>query len=281
MLYLSMEEIDRMIKEDVPYFDLTSHLLGIKEQAGKITYFTREEIVVCGTEEVNAIFKRLNIECLSHVPSGKKINKNEILISGAGKAEDLHTAWKVGQNILDHCSGIATQTRKMADIGNQMEPKVALLTTRKGFPGTKSLAIKSVLSGGAYPHRLGISETVLIFKQHMNFIGGIDSLKNKISEIKQYYCEKKIIAEAESLSEGLKLLAAGVDGIQFDKLSPLELKEAVHELRKKAPSITLLAAGGINEGNIRDFAETGVDGMVTTSLYNAKPADIGVKMELI
>ena len=46
MLYLSSEEIDRFIKEDVPYFDLTSHLLGIRDQPGKITYFIREEGVV-------------------------------------------------------------------------------------------------------------------------------------------------------------------------------------------------------------------------------------------
>ena len=281
MVYLSSEEIDRFIKEDVPYFDLTSHLLGIKDQPGKITYFIREDAVVCGTEEVKEIFRKLNIKCTFSVPSGEKVKKNDILISGTGKAEDLHTAWKVGQNILDHCSGIAAQTRRMVDIGNSMEPKVAILTTRKGFPGTKALAIKSVLSGGAFPHRLGISETVLIFKQHMNFIGGIDGLAEKIKEIKQYCCEKKIIAEAESLSEGIKLAEMGVDGIQFDKLKPEELKEAVSKIRGKVPGITILAAGGINEENISLYAGTGVDGVVTTSLYSAKPADVGVRVEML
>jgi molybdenum transport protein len=281
VVYLSTEEIDRLIKEDMPYFDLTSHLLGIKNQTGKISYFIREDAIVCGTEEVKEIFKKLEIECLSYIPSGERVNKNEVLISGTGKAENLHTAWKVGQNILDHCSGIATQTRKMTDIGNSMNPKVAVLTTRKGFPGTKSLAIKSVLAGGAFPHRLGISETVLIFKQHMNFIGGMEGLEKKISEIKQYCCEKKIIAEAESAAEGLKLTEMGVDGIQFDKLSIEELEEAVRKIREKNPKITLLAAGGINEKNISLYAKTGVDGIVTTSLYSAKPADVGVRLELL
>ena len=79
----------------------------------------------------------------------------------------------------------------MADIGNAMEPKVAVLTTRKGFPGTKALAIKSVLAGGGYPHRLGISETVLIFKQHLNFIGGMNALAEKIKEIKHDYSARR------------------------------------------------------------------------------------------
>ena len=61
MMFISLEEIDRLISEDVPYIDLTSLSLGIVEQAGRISYFTREDCVVCGTEEVGMIFERLNI----------------------------------------------------------------------------------------------------------------------------------------------------------------------------------------------------------------------------
>ena len=45
-MFISIEEIDRLIKEDVPYIDLTSWSLGIREQVGRIAYFTREECVV-------------------------------------------------------------------------------------------------------------------------------------------------------------------------------------------------------------------------------------------
>ena len=41
---------------------MTSHLLGIKDQPGKITYFIREDSVVCGTEEVKEIFKKGIVE---------------------------------------------------------------------------------------------------------------------------------------------------------------------------------------------------------------------------
>lgn len=280
MIYLTTEEIDNLIKEDVPYFDLTGHLLGIKKQKGKISYFTREDAVVCGTEEVEKIFKQLNINCLSMFSSGEKVKKNDILISGEGKSQDLHMAWKVGQNILDRCSGVATKTAKMVKIIEEVSPKAAILTTRKSFPGTKALVTKAILAGGAFPHRLGISETILIFKQHINFIGGISNLHTKISEFKQSCCEKKIIAEAESMEEALLLAKAGVDGIQFDKLNSFELKKAVYLLRENFPSISILAAGGINEDNILSYAQTGVDGIVTSSLYDAKPIDVGVRLEL-
>jgi molybdenum transport protein len=268
-----------MIKEDVPYFDLTGWMLGIRSQPGSIDCFTREDITCCGTEEVEQIFRRLDVRTEFMRASGERLSAGETLISGLGAAESLHVAWKVSQNILDHCSGIATKTRRMVEAARAVNPRAAILTTRKGFPGTKALSLKSILAGGAFPHRLGLSETILVFRQHMNFIGGFEGLLARIPDMKRGACEKKIIVEAVSLNEALLLCRAGVDGVQFDKLSAPELRRAVEALRPSFPGAALLAAGGINEKNIAEYAATGVDGIVTTSLYSAAPADIGVRIE--
>ncbi|WP_414732375.1 ModD protein [Acetobacterium carbinolicum] len=279
MAFIAINEIDRLINEDVPYIDLTSWTLGIREQEARITYFTREDAVVCGTEEVRAVFDRMHIEMDHMVVSGEKITAGSELITGIGRAEDLHMAWKVGQNILDNCSGIATKTRKMVDVVKSYNPNMAVLTTRKGFPGTKTLATKAIMAGGAMPHRLGLSETILVFKQHLNFIGGFEGLIDKLPQIKAECCEKKIIVEAATLEQAVSLCQAGVDGIQFDKMSAEELTGAVERLRNEFPSGILLAAGGINETNISKYAQTNVNGIITTSLYSAKPIDIGVKID--
>jgi len=279
MSFISINEIDRLINEDVPYFDLTSWSLGIKEQQGQITYFTREDATVCGTEEVRAIFDRLRIKTHLIVLSGQKVSAGAELITGTGRAQDLHIAWKVGQNILDSCSGITTKTRRMVDVVKSCNPNMAILTTRKGFPGTKALATKAIMVGGAMPHRLGLSETILVFKQHMNFIGGFEGLLNKLPEIKAECCEKKIIVEAETLEQAISLCRAGTDGIQFDKMGVEELIKAVDYLRNEFPNRVLLAAGGINETNISAYAKTNVNGIITTCLYSAKPIDIGVKIQ--
>ncbi|AFA47832.1 ModD protein [Acetobacterium woodii] len=278
-MFITISEIDRLINEDVPYIDLTSWSLGIKEQSGKITYFTREDAVVCGTEEVRMVFERLNIEIDQMIPSGQLVRAGSELITGKGRAEDLHRVWKVGQNIIDSCSGIATKTKKMVDVMKVVDPHMVILTTRKGFPGTKKLATKAIMAGGAMPHRLGLSETIVIFKQHMNFIGGFEGLLEKLPELRKESCEKKIIVEATALEQAVALCRAGADGVQFDKLGVAELSEAVMTLRKEFPNCVLLAAGGINETNIATYAKTKVNGIITTSLYNAKPIDIGVKMQ--
>jgi molybdenum transport protein len=277
-MFLSADEIDRMIKEDVPYFDLTSHMLGIRDQAAAISCFTREEIVCCGTEEADQIFRRLGVRTEFLRPSGEIVPAGESLISGRGAAESLHIAWKVSQNVLDHCSGVATKTRRMVEAARAVNPRVAILTTRKGFPGTKALSIKSILAGGAFPHRLGLSETILVFKQHMNFVGGLEGLIERLPEMRRGACEKKIIVETASAEEAERLCAAGADGIQFDKLPAPELRRAAEALRRAFPHVTLLAAGGVNEKNVAEYAASGVDGIVTTSLYSAAPADIGVRI---
>jgi len=38
------------------------------------------------------------------------------------------------------------------------------------------MTVKAVIVGGGLPHRMGLSETVLVFKQHLNFIGAITLL---------------------------------------------------------------------------------------------------------
>lgn len=102
-----------------------------------------------------------------------------------------------------------------------------------------------------------------------------------IKKVKAKACEKKVIAEVESLDEAIELCKNGIDGLQFDKIPCDILRENVSILRDINPSIIILAAGGINENNIHDYAKTGVDAIVTTSVYYAKPIDIGCKIEPI
>ncbi|MGD0153983.1 MAG: hypothetical protein ABSC17_09570 [Thermacetogeniaceae bacterium] len=71
---------------------------------------------------------------------------------------------------------------------------------------------------------------------------------------------------------------AGVDGIQFDKVAPEQLIGIVGAIRSLDPRTVILAAGGINESNIEEYAKTGVNAVVTTSVYHGRPVDIGVTM---
>jgi molybdenum transport protein len=278
-MYISDETINRFIKEDVPYIDLTTLVLGISGQKGKIQFFSREDAILSGTEEVARIFNKLNINVIKNCATGSLIKKNEVFLEGEGTAENLHISWKISQNILDYSSGIATKTRTLVDKVHNINPNISVITTRKNIPGTKELAIKAVIAGGGFPHRLGLSETILVFKQHLNFLGGINRLNEILRKIKSKACEKKVIVEVENLEDALLLCRNGVDGIQFDKIPYDILKKNVDILKNINPSMVILAAGGINENNIEDYAKTAIDAIVTTSVSYAKPIDIGCKIE--
>ncbi|AET66107.1 putative molybdenum utilization protein ModD [Desulfosporosinus orientis DSM 765] len=276
MLYISDESIERWIKEDVPYIDLTTLTLDIGDIKGKISFKAREFTVLSGVEEVLRIFNKLGITEFQSLPSGSVVDKGDTFIEAVGSAGNLHLAWKVSLNVLEYCSGIATRTKKMVEKAKGINPKTSVVATRKSFPGTKELSIKSIIAGGAYPHRLGLSETILIFKQHINFLGDVSDLVQMIGKIKEKVCEKKVIVEVEGIEDARLLIQSGVDGLQFDKVPAEDLKNIVEEIRRINPRITLLGAGGINEGNIEEYARTGIDAIVTTSMYFGKPSDIGV-----
>lgn len=278
MIRVSEQQVDEWIQEDVPYIDLTTLVLGFGRQRGRIAYFSREQAVLCGTEEVCRVLEKLNIAVEDSRPSGSHIQPGDVFLQATGLAQDLHMAWKVCQNIFDHCSGIATKSHQMVQKARSVSPGIALVGTRKGFPGTKRLAVKAMITGGVLPHRLGLSETILVFKQHLNFIGGLESFIARVPHLKRECCEKKLIVEAETVSDCLQLCQAGVDGLQLDKFPAAELKELVPRLKEINPGVVLLAAGGINENNVLQYAQTGVDALVTTSIYNAGPIDIGVRL---
>ena len=280
MLRIPDKRIDYLIQEDIPYLDLTSHVLGIGDQLGQMEYFTREDCILVGTSEVSRIMGKMDCEVIRSQKDGDALQAGDTYFVVQGKASDLHAAWKVCLNLFDHLSAVATKTRSMVDSVHAINPRCEVLTTRKSMPGVKDLLVKATLTGGAFPHRLGMSETVLIFDHHLTFVGGFDAFVERLPEIKSRCIEKKLFVEADA--EHARILAkAGVDGIQFDKVPTEILKPLVEELREIHPCITLIAAGGVNPQNAAEYAATGVDGIVTTALFTARPMDMSVRMTCV
>lgn len=277
MVVFPEARIDYFISEDVPYLDLTSEVLGVADQAGEMEYYTREECVLAGTDVVRRIARNLGCEVVTVRFDGDRIGAGESFMTLRGPASALHQVWKVGLNTFDHLSAVATKTRQMVDAAHEANPRCEILTTRKSMPGAKDLLTAAVRAGGAWPHRLGLSETVLVFDHHIAFLGGFDAFVERLPEVKRRCVEKKLFVEAGE--EQARILArAGVDGIQFDKVPVERLASLVEELCAIDPHLTLIAAGGINPGNAAAYAATGVDGLATTAPFSAKPLDMSVRM---
>lgn len=274
---VSDDYLERLLREDVPYLDLTTCILDIGHRPAALEYFSREEAVVACTEEVKRIFEKLGATARSLVPSGERVAPGQALFRAEGTAEALHMGWKVGLNLLEHASAIATRTRKLVDLARSANPRASVVTTRKGIPGSKEYAVKAVLAGGGQPHRLGLSETVLVFEQHRNFLPP-DAFPSLIGELRSRASEKKVLAEVDTLDQAVGLVRAGIDGIQFDKVEPETLRGWSATLRALNPNLVLIAAGGITDRNVQAYAAAGVETLASSWVYFGKPVDLGTSI---
>ncbi|WP_457565020.1 ModD protein [Caminibacter sp.] len=270
-MYFTAEDIDRLINEDMSFFDLTKELLEI-ETPGKIDFFTRKDGVVSCNDLVELLAKRLNLEVTFKEKDGRFVSSGSKLFEAKG--ENVLILWKVAQNIYEYAMSVSTYVYEMKKIAKKHNPHIEILTTRKVIPFTKKIALKAVMDGGGWPHRVTTTETILVFENYINLYGGWEKFFKDFENLKKRAVEKKWVVECRDLEMAKKLVEIGVDVIQLDKVSPEIAKKVVNLAKPK--NIKVLAAGGVKLENIAEYAKSGVDGVVTTAPYFAKGADIKV-----
>ncbi len=272
--------IKNLIQEDTGLFDLTTIGLEIGDKKGSMSFVAKDNCIISGIKYVTQILEYLGLEHNIYVKDGQSVRARELLISCVGSASSLHKAWKISQNLLEYLSGISTYTYNMTQKAKKINPKLEVATTRKNFPNTKELMTYAVVCGGGSIHRLGLYDSVLVFGNHLEFLKTMEELETNFRALKHKFLEKKIAVEVDDINQAKFFASLGADILQCEKMSFDELKECV-ELQKLYPNLLVSATGGINLDNIEEYAKTGVDFIVTSSPYHAKPADIKVKMEVL
>ena len=269
--------LEYWISEDLGVEDLTTTALNLKG-IGEATIFAREPGIVACTEEAAEIYRILGAREIESRSTGEHVREGSIILKVKGDLRALHAAWRLAQQVIAIFSGMATKSKMLVEKAHGVNPRVVLVSTRKTYPGLRILALKAVRAGGIVPHRSGLSDSILIFRNHIRCLGGFEKLVKIIPELKRRYPFRKIGVEVGDLEQAIALTKAGVDLIQFDKLPPKELSEAVTKLKNVRNELVVAAAGGIDEHNIEDYARTGVDLIVTSAPYYAHPLDIGTEI---
>lgn len=278
-IFVPDSQLEAFLLEDAPYGDLTCQVLGLERQPGSLKFHIRHAATVCGTEEAARLVQMAGARVEMFIPSGEEVEAGACLLEASGEVSTLHQSWRMAGNILEYLTGIATRTRRMCDVIHRVNPGATLAATRKIFPGTKRLVTKAVLTGGGQLHRLGLSETLLVFKNHLNFLAEKEDLAPILATWRQHAREKRITIEVENAAQAMHLAHAGVDALQLDKMPVEELAQLVQAVRQIDTEIILIAAGGINAENVGAYAGTGVDILVLSSVYFGPPADIGTSIE--
>jgi molybdenum transport protein len=276
----SRAELERLLEDDVPYGDLTTEALGIGAAKGVMHFAARAPMVLALAEDAAALIELAGGEVELFAASGAALVQGAPILEARGPASALLRSWKVAQTLIEIWSGVASEARGIVDAARAVAPHIPVACTRKNVPGTKQFAVAAVKAGGAVMHRLGLSETVLVFPEHRAFLGE-RALFEMVERLRQAAPEKKLVIEVTTIEAAVAAAVAGFDVIQAEKFSPAEISALVKRMTSMAYARarpTVAAAGGVNAANAAAYVEAGADVLVTSSPYLARPKDVQVRI---
>lgn len=271
--------LESLLHDDSPCGDATTFALGIGQRPGRLVFRARQSMVLCGSEEACRMGELRGLRVVGPArESGNALTAGDEILRLEGIAANLHLVWKTAQTLIEYLSGIASSTAAIVAAARRGDPQAAVVCTRKNFPGTKAAAIKAVLCGGASPHRLGLSETLLVFPEHRVFLKD-DAPASIIDGLRQLWPERAIVVEADNEDDARLWIAAGPDIVQLEKM-PVEALRCIAGYAASGASTTrIAAAGGVDADNAEAYARAGARILVTSAPYFAAPRDVAVTLE--
>ncbi|RLI22219.1 carboxylating nicotinate-nucleotide diphosphorylase [Candidatus Bathyarchaeota archaeon] len=272
-------KLHEFLKEDLGQGDITTSILIPENIKVKAEIIAKENGVVAGIEEAKILLESLGVKAKELVKDGQKVSRGKTIMKIEGDARTILTAERTLLNLLSRMSGIATATNKIIEKVKSTGYKVRIACTRKTAPGLEYFDKKAVLLGGGDTHRLHLDDMILIKDNHIAIIGDVKRAV-KIAREKASF-SKKIEVEASSVDDAVEAAKAGADIIMLDNFAPKDIKRTVQRLEKEKlrKRVLIEASGRINERNILEFADSGVDIISLGSLtHSVKALDISLEI---
>ena len=276
-----IELIDRCFAEDIGSGDHSSLASIPQGTVGESRLLLKQDGVIAGLELGEVILRRLdpNLEWFAMAKDGDYLLSGTQLAWARGNVHALLAGERLMLNFMQRLSGVATQTYNAVEMVRGTG--ATILDTRKTTPGLRMLEKWAVTMGGGKNHRIGLYDMVMLKDNHNDSAGGITAAVNRT---KVYLMEKGldlgIEVETRNMDEVNEVLSVGgVQRIMLDNFSPSACVDAVKVI---AGRCTTEASGGINLGNLRSYAETGVDFISLGSLtHSVSSLDISFKTKVI
>ena len=266
--------VNMALSEDIGTGDLSSSLLVDNVTSAKI--ICREKAIICGIDYSDLCFSSLDPDIAINwkIKEGEEARPGYVVCHLKGKSQAIISAERTALNFLQTLSATATQTKKLVSMIKHTNAK--LLDTRKTIPNLRYAQKHAVKCGGGVNHRMGLFDCILLKENHILSIG---SLEKSIEKALFEFPNKPVIVEVESLDQLKRALSIkGITRILCDNFSPQELLEAVAIAKGIYP---LETSGNINEKNIIEYAETGVDFIsIGTITKNIRSIDLSLRFDL-
>lgn len=269
------------LEEDAPWGDVTSEYLIPADAAATADLVAREPGVFSGGDVFAAAFTLTDADITVDlaVSDGAAFRAGDVLATVSGPARGVLTAERVGLNLVQRMSGIATLTARYVDAVAGSGARIA--DTRKTTPGLRALERHAVRSGGGHNHRFSLSDAVMAKDNHLAVLtadGGdlTGALRRALAALPH---TTHVEVEVDRLEQIEPVLAAGdgtarVGTIMLDNFTLDDLRAGVALVAGRA---TVEASGGVSLRTVADIAATGVDVISVGALtHSARALDLGL-----
>jgi nicotinate-nucleotide pyrophosphorylase (carboxylating) len=277
---MSIEEIIRQaLEEDLGSGDHTSLATIPADATGKSKLLIKEEGIIAGIEIAGEVYHQLDPSLVfdAVIRDGSPVKPGDIAFFISGSSRSILSGERLALNFMQRMSGIATQTSHLVKLTEGTRAKI--LDTRKTTPLLREIEKMAVRFGGGENHRMGLYDMIMIKDNHVDFAGGISKAIDAVHEylrLKVEGIKLKIEIEVRNFNELQQVLDhGGVDRIMLDNFTVPDLSKALQLIGGRFETE---ASGGIMSGNLRSYAETGVDYISIGALtHHIKSLDMSLK----
>ena len=172
------EVILAALREDIPWEDVSANAVVPEGTRGHADLIAKADGVIAGLPVFARTFELLDetAEVVARVEEGASVKAGDLLAEVTGDMRAVLSAERTALNFLQRMSGIATYTRRMAELLEGTS--TVLLDTRKTTPLLRSFEKYAVCVGGGRNHRFNLSDGVLLKDNHIGAAGGVKTPSN-------------------------------------------------------------------------------------------------------
>ena len=281
------------VREDLEReLDWTTVALVPAERIGAADIVVRKPGVVAGMRAVAVVLDEMGATVLLEgaIEDGQQVAAGTRLGRLRGKIRDLLTSERIVLNLLGRMTGIATLADRY--VARVAGTRARIYDTRKTTPGWRRLEKYAVRCGGAYNHRLGLYDAVLIKDNHLAQSAEAGQTAGEVAahavqRCRQFLAELSaseaaradliLEVEVDSIEQLAAVLPERPDIVLLDNMSVEQLRECVAMRNAVAPGVELEASGGVTLETLADIAATGVDRISVGALtHGASSLDVGL-----
>src|SRR5437763_2415942 len=281
--------LENALREDSATRDATSYAVVDAGQRGTGTIMAKQDCILAGigiVPRILDVFAALDGTVVAHpevtshpeIFDGVRLHRGQTIGIIRHNARVILSCERVILNFLQRMSGIATLTRQFVEAVSGT--KARILDTRKTVPGLRMIDKYAVRCGGGQNHRLDLSDGVLIKHNHIAMAGGVPQALEPAQRTRRG--SQPIEVEVRTLAELEQALEHGAEAVLLDNMSVADVKQAVARCSQMDRRIPVECSGGVNLGNVRAYAETGVQFISVGALtHSAVAMDMSLRVALV